>query len=73
MLSTTKPASSGLLLLVRTLAQKYARLDQEAISKAVSEVLNFAKMRGETVDSVLVHLDVPRAGQLYAKGWHNKP
>ena len=51
---------TGLMLLVRTLAQRYAPLEQEAQTKAVSEFLAFARLPGETVDAFLVRFDVLR-------------
>ena len=51
---------TGLMLLVRTLIQRYAPLDNEISTKAVSEFLQFARMPGESVDSVLVRFDVLR-------------
>ncbi|CAE7553939.1 RE2 [Symbiodinium sp. CCMP2456] len=45
---------TGLMLLVRTLAQRYAPLDQEASTRSVSEFLNFAKLPGEGIDALLV-------------------
>ena len=49
---------TGLMLLVRTLATRYAPLDQEASTRSVSEFLNFAKLPGEGIDALLVRYDV---------------
>ena len=51
---------TGLMLLVRTLATRYAPLDQEASTRSVSEFLNFAKLPGEGIDALLVRYDVLR-------------
>ncbi|CAE7866184.1 unnamed protein product, partial [Symbiodinium necroappetens] len=51
---------TGLMLLVRTLATRYAPLDQEASTKAVGEFLNFSKLPNEAVDALLVRFDVLR-------------
>ncbi|OLP76419.1 hypothetical protein AK812_SmicGene43651 [Symbiodinium microadriaticum] len=51
---------TGLMLLVSTLATRYAPLDQEASTKAVGEFLNFSKLPNEAVDALLVRFDVLR-------------
>ena len=51
---------TGLMILVRTLAQRYAPLEQETQTKAVSEFLAFARQAGESVDALLVRFDVLR-------------
>ena len=51
---------TGLMILVRTLAHRYAPLEQEAQTKAVSEFLSFNRQAGESVDALLVRFDVLR-------------
>ena len=51
---------TGLMLLVQTLARRYAPLDGEASTKAVSDFLNFNRLPGESVDALLVRFDVLR-------------
>ena len=51
---------TGLMVLVRTLIQRYAPLENEVSTRAVSEFLQFARIPGETVDSLLVRFDVLR-------------
>ena len=52
---------SGLMVLVRTLAQRYAPLDAEVSTRSVSEFLNFQILPGESIDAVLVRFDVLRS------------
>ena len=52
--------TTGLMLLVRTLANRYALLDQEAITKAIGEFMAFARLPNEPVDALLVRFDVLR-------------
>ncbi|CAJ1411392.1 unnamed protein product [Effrenium voratum] len=51
---------TGLMLLVTVLARRYAPLDAENSTKAISEFLGFRRMPGETVDGVLVRYEVLR-------------
>ena len=51
---------SGLMVLVRTLAQRYAPLDAEVSTRSVSAFLNFQILPGESIDEVLVRFDVLR-------------
>ena len=51
---------TGLMLLVRTLAQRYAPLEGEVSTKAVSDFLNFSRIPGEAIDALLVRFDVLR-------------
>ena len=51
---------SGLMVLVQTLAQRYAPLEQEVSTKSVAEFMAFAKLPNESVDSMLVRFDVLR-------------
>ena len=51
---------TGLMLLVRTLANRYAPLEGEASIKAVSDFLNFSRLPGESVDAFLVRFDALR-------------
>ncbi|CAE7415795.1 unnamed protein product [Symbiodinium sp. CCMP2592] len=51
---------TGLMVLVRTLIQRYAPLENEVSTRAVSEFLQFARIPGETTDSLLVRFDVLR-------------
>ena len=51
---------TGLMLLVRMLAQRYNPLDGEAQTRAVSDFLNFHRMPQESIDAFLVRYDVLR-------------
>ena len=51
---------TGLMLLVRTLAQRYAPLEGELSTRAVSDFLNFSRTPGESIDALLVRFDVLR-------------
>eukprot|EP00434_Breviolum_minutum_P026800 symbB.v1.2.023686.t2/scaffold2188.1/size86315/1 len=50
----------GLMLLVELLAQRYAPLDAENVTKSISDFLNFRRMPNESIDSVLVRFDILR-------------
>ena len=51
---------TGLMLLVQTLARRYAPLEGEISTKAVSDFLSFSRLPGESVDAFLVRFDVLR-------------
>ena len=51
---------TGLMLLVRTLVQRYAPLEGEASTRAISDFLNFQRLQRESVDAFLVRFDVLR-------------
>ena len=51
---------TGLMVLVQHLARRYAPMEQETSTKAISELLNFCRMQGETIDELLVRFDILR-------------
>lgn len=50
----------GLMLLCRTLAQRFAPLETELQTKSMSELLGFVRMNHETIDACLTRFDVLR-------------
>ena len=51
---------TGLMVLVQHLARRYAPMEQETSTKAISELLNFVRIPGETIDELLVRFDILR-------------
>ena len=56
----TQQHLTGLMVLVQHLARRYAPMEQEASTKAISELLNFIRMPGESMDELLVRFDILR-------------
>ena len=52
--------NTGLMLLVQLLANRYAPLGTEDVTKSIGEFLNFKRMPNESIDSVLVRYDILR-------------
>jgi hypothetical protein len=51
---------TGLLVLCRTLAQHYAPLETELQTRAMSELMGYSRMVGETMDGALTRFEVLR-------------
>ena len=51
---------TGLMVLVQHLARRYAPMEQETSTKAISELLNFVRLPHETIDELLVRFDILR-------------
>ena len=49
---------SGLMVLAETLVARYAPLDAEVATRAVSELIHFKRLPGESTDAFLVRFDV---------------
>ena len=56
----TQQQLTGLMVLVQHLARRYAPMEQEVSTKAISELLNFVRLPHESVDELLVRFDILR-------------
>ena len=50
----------GLMLLARALTDRYGPLESEVATRAISELVTFTRMQGESVDALLVRFEVLR-------------
>ena len=51
---------TGLMVLMRTLADRYSPLEVESSTRSVAELINFKRLGGETIDGYLTRFDVLR-------------
>ena len=51
---------TGLMVLMRTLADRYSPLEVESSTRSIAELINFKRLGGETIDGYLTRFDVLR-------------
>ena len=51
---------TGLMLLMRTLAERYSPLEVESSTRSIAELINLRRLGGESMDSYLTRFDVLR-------------
>ena len=51
---------TGLMVLMRTLAERYSPLEVESSTRSIAELINLRRIHGESMDSYLTRFDVLR-------------